>query len=72
MAIDIEKLEMVQFALSRGANPNLNHTMNNRSALEFAAVRTSIPVVEALLRAGSVFKAVIRCRTRLTTEMKIW
>jgi ankyrin repeat protein len=56
MAIDIENLEMVQFTLSRGADPNLNHTMNNSSALEFAAVRTSISIIEALLRAGSVFK----------------
>jgi ankyrin repeat protein len=47
---------MVQFTLSRGADPNLNHTMNNRSALRFAALRTSIPIFEALLRAGSVFK----------------
>jgi ankyrin repeat protein len=54
ISIDIGNLEMVQFMLSRGADPNLNHTMGNHSALEFAGFRTSIPIIEALLRAGAV------------------
>ncbi|PLB53262.1 ankyrin [Aspergillus steynii IBT 23096] len=51
------RLEMVQFLLSRGADPNSGNwsgAFNN--AIEMAAVSGSIPVADALLNAGAVLK----------------
>ncbi|KAI9035078.1 ankyrin repeat domain-containing protein [Aspergillus affinis] len=50
-------LEIVQFLLSRGADPNSDNwagAFNN--AIEMAAFAGSIPVVDALLNAGAVLK----------------
>jgi ankyrin repeat protein len=46
---------MVQFLLSRNADPNAN-TDGNNTALEKAAATASIPVLAALLSAGAIMK----------------
>jgi ankyrin repeat protein len=47
---------MVQFLLSRGANPNANLLAHIDSALEVAASSASITVIDALLDAGAALK----------------
>lgn len=45
---------MVQFLLSRGADPNANLSAGYNSALEVAGFAASISVIDALLDAGAV------------------
>lgn len=47
---------MVQFLLSRGADPNANTTLGSSRALEIAAYSSSIPLLKALLDAGAELK----------------
>ncbi|KAK1139412.1 hypothetical protein N8T08_000775 [Aspergillus melleus] len=50
-------VELVQFLLSRGANPNSKSFANPfKDAIEMAAIAGSIPVADALLNAGAVLK----------------
>lgn len=56
MYVGDDNLDMVQFLLSRGADPNSNHTSGMSRALELAAFRSSIPVLDAPLNAGAVLK----------------
>lgn len=47
---------MVQFLLSRGADPNANTTLASSRALETATYSSSIPLLKALLDAGAELK----------------
>lgn len=47
---------MVQFLLSRGADPNANLSGHINSTLEVAAITSSIPVLDALLDAGAALR----------------
>jgi ankyrin repeat protein len=47
---------MVQFLLSRGADPNANMASGSVSALEVAAAVSSIPVLDTILNADVVLK----------------
>jgi len=56
LSVGDDNLDMVQFLISRGADPNANHTSGMSRALELAAFHSSIPVLDALLNAGAVLK----------------
>ncbi|KAF2661044.1 hypothetical protein K491DRAFT_750840 [Lophiostoma macrostomum CBS 122681] len=53
IAIGRNNQEMVQYLLSRGADPNANTTIGTYRALESAAYGASIPILEGLLDAGA-------------------
>jgi ankyrin repeat protein len=56
MSVENDDLDFLQFLLSRGADPNINHTLGMARSLEVAARDASIPVIETLMNAGSVVK----------------
>ena len=56
LSVGDDNLDMVQFLLSRGADPNANHTSGMSRALELGAFHSSTPVLDALLDAGAVLK----------------
>ncbi|KAL2833825.1 ankyrin [Aspergillus cavernicola] len=56
LILSLRDLDMVQFLLSRGADPNRGYYMDTWTALEIAAARKSISVIEALLVAGAKLK----------------
>ncbi|KAF4609414.1 hypothetical protein G7Y89_g15864 [Cudoniella acicularis] len=56
LSVGADDLDMVQFLLLRGADPNANTSGGISSALELAASVSSIPVLDALLNAGALLK----------------
>jgi ankyrin repeat protein len=56
LATSSDDLNMVQFLLSRGADPNANTDGGMNRAVERGAATSSIPVLEALLDAGAETK----------------
>ncbi|KAI9702725.1 MAG: hypothetical protein M1820_006109 [Bogoriella megaspora] len=53
MAIGAEKVNLVQWLLAHGADPNMNLRGASYTAIECAALTTSIPLLEALINAGA-------------------
>ncbi|KIN03104.1 hypothetical protein OIDMADRAFT_178813 [Oidiodendron maius Zn] len=56
ISAEIDNLDMIQFLLSRGADPNANYSGGMFRALEVAAFHASVPVLDALLNSGAVLK----------------
>jgi ankyrin repeat protein len=56
IAIGRNNQDMVKYLLSRVAEPNANTTIGASRALEAAAYRASLPILEALLDAGAELK----------------
>lgn len=56
LSVGAGNLDMVQFLLSRGADPNANTTTGSSRPIELAAFGASILVLEALLNAGAELK----------------
>ncbi|RDW83783.1 ankyrin repeat domain-containing protein [Aspergillus mulundensis] len=58
LSLSLDDLDMVQFLLSRGADPNQSYyRFPIWTALEGAAAFNSIPVIEALIDAGAELKS---------------
>ena len=49
-------VEMLQFLLSRGADPNRNTNYGGATPLELAAYVSSVPIIETLLDAGAHYQ----------------
>ncbi|KAF2145311.1 uncharacterized protein K452DRAFT_315586 [Aplosporella prunicola CBS 121167] len=56
LAVREDNLDLVQFLLSHGADPNANFDIFGWRSLEVAVCWSSIPVIEALLNAGAKLK----------------
>ncbi len=56
LATGVDKLDFVQFLLSRGADPNARTYTGSNNAIELAAAISSIPVLDALLDNGAIVK----------------